>query len=116
MEVQLGTLAEFTVAEERLEGFMNADFKKGQNIFVVGGAGGVGNLVVQLAKHFYGASYVVATTRTPKVEFFQTLTVSGENLEKLRPYLETDKLKAAIDPTGPYNIFCNSGGEIGGER
>ncbi|EEF50413.1 alcohol dehydrogenase, putative [Ricinus communis] len=186
---QLGTLAEFIVVEERfvakkpknlsfeeaaslplavqtaMEGFMNADFKKGQNICVVGGAGGVGSLVVQLAKHFYGASYVVATTSTSKMEFVQSLgadkvvdytntgykdikekydfvydtigdsknsfvvakdnapiiditwppsnpvavysalTVSGENLEKLRPYLETGKLKAVIDPTGPYKFM-----------
>ncbi|KDP28730.1 hypothetical protein JCGZ_14501 [Jatropha curcas] len=185
---QLGTLAEFIVVEEGLvadkpknlsfeeaaslplavqtamEGFKTADFKEGENIFVVGGAGGVGSLVVQLAKHLYGASYIVATTSTPKVEFvkslgadkvtdytkikykeieekydfvydtigdsgnsfvvakdnapiiditwppahpravYSSLTVSGENLEKLRPYLETGKLKAVIDPTGPYKF------------
>lgn len=28
--------------------------------------------------------------------------MSGENLEKLGPYLESGKLKAVIDPTGPY--------------
>ncbi|KAK2650513.1 hypothetical protein Ddye_018002 [Dipteronia dyeriana] len=127
-----------------------------ENIFVVGGAGGVGTLVIQLAKHLYGASYVVATTSTPKVEFvknlgvdevidytktvyeeieekydflydtvgdcknsfvvakedapivditwppshpravYSSLTVSGENLEKLRSYLETG--------TGPYKF------------
>ncbi|TXG62723.1 hypothetical protein EZV62_009717 [Acer yangbiense] len=185
---QLGTLAEFIVVEESLvatkpnnlsfeeaaslplavqtaiEGFETAGFKAGQNIFVVGGAGGVGTLVIQLAKHLYGASYVVATTSTPKVEFvknlgadkvidytkttyeeidekydflydtigdcknsfvvakedapiiditwppshpravYSSLTVSGENLEKLRPYLETGKLKSEIDPTGPYKF------------
>ncbi|KAK0580666.1 hypothetical protein LWI29_004825 [Acer saccharum] len=112
----------------------------------------------------YGASYVVATTSTPKVEFvknlgadkvidytkttyeeieekydflydtigdcknsfvvakedapivditwppshpravYSSLTVSGENLEKLRSYLETGKLKSEIDPTGPYKF------------
>uniref|UniRef100_A0A2N9JBQ2 Enoyl reductase (ER) domain-containing protein n=1 Tax=Fagus sylvatica TaxID=28930 RepID=A0A2N9JBQ2_FAGSY len=185
---QLGTLAELIVVEESLiarkpknisfeeaaslplavqtaiEGFITAGFKEGQSVFVVGGAGGVGTLVVQLAKHFYGASHVVATTSTPKVEFikklgadevvdytktryedidekydfvydtigdtknsflvakddapivditwppsnpgavYSSLTVSGENLEKLRPYLESGKLKAVIDPTGPYNF------------
>ena len=94
---QLGTLADFIVVEERLvaekprnlsfeeaaslplavqtamEGFITADFKRGQNIFVVGGAGGVGSLVVQLAKHVYGASHVVATTSTDKVDFVQNL-------------------------------------------
>ncbi|KAK4267747.1 hypothetical protein QN277_024487 [Acacia crassicarpa] len=185
---QLGTLAQLIVVEESLiaqkpkcltfeeaaslplavqtavEGFETAKFKKGQNVIVVGGAGGVGTLVVQLAKHLYGASCVVATTSTPKVEFvkqlgadkvvdyrstkyediddkfdfvydtigdcknsfvvakdegvivditwppshpraiYSSLTVSGEILEKLRPFLESGKLKAVIDPTSPYNF------------
>ncbi|XP_031272611.1 2-methylene-furan-3-one reductase-like [Pistacia vera] len=185
---QLGTLAEFIVVEESvvaekpknlsfeeaaslplavqtaIEGFETAKFKEGQTIFIVGGAGGVGTLVVQLAKHLYGASYIVATTSTPKVEYvknlgadkvidykktsyeeieekfdflydtigdckssfvvakddapiiditwppshpravYSSLTVSGENLEKLRPCLENGKLKAEIDPTGPYKF------------
>lgn len=94
---QLGTLAEFIVVEETLvakkpkclsfeeaaslplaiqtamEGFHIAKFKEGDTIFVVGGGGGVGTLVVQLAKHVYGASYVVATTSTTKVEFVKEL-------------------------------------------
>ncbi|KAI8027453.1 hypothetical protein LOK49_LG02G00540 [Camellia lanceoleosa] len=185
---QLGTLAEFIVVEENLvamkpenisfeeaaslplavqtamEGFKTANFKEGQTVFIVGGAGGVGTLAVQLAKQFYRASHVVATTSTPKVEFvknlgadkvvdyrktryeeveekfdllydtigdtensfvvakdaapiiditwppsnpnatYSGLTVSGNNLEKLRPYLESGKLKAVIDPTGPYHF------------
>ncbi|KAK9273014.1 hypothetical protein L1049_017821 [Liquidambar formosana] len=185
---QLGTLAQFIIVEENLvamkpknisfeeaaslplavqtaiEGFITAGFKQGQTIFIVGGAGGVGTLVVQLAKHLYGASQVVATTSTPKVEFvknlgadkvvdytttryeeieekydflydtigdcknsfvvakddapivvitwppshsratYSSLTVRGEILEELRPYLESGKLKAVIDPTGPYNF------------
>lgn len=28
----------------------------------------------------------------------------GDELEKLRPYLESGKLKAVIDPTGPYTF------------
>uniref|UniRef100_A0A2P2M9Q4 2-methylene-furan-3-one reductase-like n=2 Tax=Rhizophora mucronata TaxID=61149 RepID=A0A2P2M9Q4_RHIMU len=185
---QLGTLAEFIVVEESLvakkpkglsfeeaaslplavqtamEGFTTAGFREGRTIFVVGGAGGVGTLVVQLAKQLYGASHVVATCSTPKVEFvkslgadkvidytktkyqeisekydflydtigdtensfvvakedapiiditwppahpkavYSSLTVSGDNLEKLQPLLETGKLKPIIDPTGPYNF------------
>ncbi|XP_077235599.1 2-methylene-furan-3-one reductase-like isoform X2 [Tasmannia lanceolata] len=183
---QLGTLAEYVAVEESLvalkptnlsfeeatslplavqtaiEGFETGNFKERQSIFIVGGAGGVGTLVVQLAKHFYGASEVVATTSTPKVDFvkslgadtvidytkqkyeevpekfdflydtigdcknsfvvakdeapiiditwppshsravYSSLTVCGENLEKLRPYIESGKLKAVIDPNSPY--------------
>ncbi|KAF8413071.1 hypothetical protein HHK36_001047 [Tetracentron sinense] len=185
---RLGTLAEYIVVEETLvalkptnlsfedaaslplavqtaiEGFITAGFKDGQSVFIVGGAGGVGTLAVQLAKHFYGASQVVATTSTPKVEFvkslgadrvidytkikyeeinekydflydtigdcknsfvvakdeapivditwppshpravYSSLTVCGESLEKLRPYLESGTLKVVIDPTGPYRF------------
>ncbi|XP_052192018.1 2-methylene-furan-3-one reductase-like isoform X2 [Diospyros lotus] len=158
---RLGTLAEFTLVEETLvamkpenisfeeaaslplavqtaiEGFKTAGFKAGQTVFIVGGAGGVGTLVVQLAKQLYGASQVVATTSTPKVEFvkslgadkvvdytktgyeevqekydllydtkavYSSLTVSGDILEKLAPYLESGKLKPVIDPTGPYHF------------
>ncbi|KAL2460764.1 Quinone oxidoreductase-like protein [Abeliophyllum distichum] len=94
---KLGTLAQFIVVEENLvamkpknisfeeaaslpvavqtavEGFKTAGFKEGQTIFVVGGAGGVGSLVVQLAKQLYRASLVAATTSTAKVEFVKTL-------------------------------------------
>ena len=94
---QLGTLAQFILVEESLvarkpkslsfeeaaslplavqtaiEGFKTAGFKEGETIFVVGGAGGVGSLVVQLAKLLYGASYVVATSSTPKVKFAKQL-------------------------------------------
>ncbi|EYU32018.1 hypothetical protein ABFS82_02G153500 [Erythranthe guttata] len=185
---QIGTLAEFTVVEENLvaekpgnlsfeeaaslpvaaqtavEGFRTADFKKGQSVFIVGGAGGVGSLAVQLAKYFYGASFVTATTSTGKVEMVKklgadkvvdytktaygeieekydlvydtvgdsrnscvvakedglviditwppsnpkalhsSLTVSGEILENLRPCLDSGKLKAVVDPAGPFDF------------
>lgn len=39
----------------------------------------------------------------PKANY-SSLTVSGESLEKLRPFLESGKLKAVIDPTGPYDF------------
>lgn len=94
---QLGTLAEFIVVEEHLvalkpknisfeaaaslpvavqtaiEGFRMAEFREGQTVFVVGGAGGVGSLVVQLAKHLFRASEVVATTSSTKVKFVKSL-------------------------------------------
>ncbi|OIT19867.1 2-methylene-furan-3-one reductase [Nicotiana attenuata] len=94
---QLGTLAEFIVVEEELvarkpknvsfeeaaslpvalqtaiEGFKTVGYKKGQSVFIVDGAGGVGSLVIQLAKQLYGASFVTATTSTTKVEFVKSL-------------------------------------------
>lgn len=94
---QLGSLAQFIVVEENLvaikpknlsfeeaaslpvavqtavEGFKTAGFKEGQSVFIVGGAGGVGTLAVQLAKQFYKASSVTATTSSGKVEFVKRL-------------------------------------------
>ncbi|KAL0464680.1 UNVERIFIED_CONTAM: 2-methylene-furan-3-one reductase [Sesamum latifolium] len=183
---QLGSLAEFVVLEEELvavkpknvsfeeaasfpvavqtavEGFKTAGFKEGQSVFIVGGAGGVGTSALQLAKQFYKASVVTATTSTGKVDFLKglgadkvvdytktryveveekydlvfdtigdsrksyvvakedapviditwppsnpraqhtSLTVSGKILEELRPYLESRKLKAVIDPSSPF--------------
>lgn len=94
---QLGTLAQFITVEESLvalkpknlsfeeaaslpvavqtalEGFKTAGFEEGKSVFVVGGAGGVGTLAVQLAKELYKASLVTATTSTEKVEFVKEL-------------------------------------------
>ncbi|XP_047334994.1 2-methylene-furan-3-one reductase-like [Impatiens glandulifera] len=185
---QLGTMAQFIVVDHDLvskkpknltfeeaaslplavqtavEGFRTSCFKEGWTVFVVGGAGGVGSLVVQLAKHVYGASKVVATTSTTKVKFveglgadkvvdylktryedieerfdlvydtigdsensfvlakkgapviditwppsnprvlYSGLTISGKILDDLHSYLLKGKLKAVIDPTGPYHF------------
>ncbi|PSD77236.1 NADPH:quinone reductase, partial [Acinetobacter baumannii] len=94
---QCGTLAEYTAAEEHLvvakpknlsfedaaglafvlvtaqQAFETAKFAKGQSVFIVGGAGGVGSAAIQLAKHVYGASKVVATTSTAKVGLVKSL-------------------------------------------
>lgn len=94
---QLGSLAQFIAVEEDLvaakpknlsfeeaaslpvavqtavEGFTTAGFEEGQSVFIVGGAGGVGTLAVQLAKKLYGAALVTATTSTGKLEFVKRL-------------------------------------------
>ncbi|XP_057866465.2 2-methylene-furan-3-one reductase [Cryptomeria japonica] len=94
---QVGTLAEFTVAEEHLlalkptnlsfeeaaslplalltalQSFDTVGFQKGQSVFIVGGAGGVGSLAIQLAKHVFEASRIVSTCSTGKVEFVKNL-------------------------------------------
>ncbi|PWA58105.1 hypothetical protein CTI12_AA401390 [Artemisia annua] len=95
----LGTLAQFIVVEENLvtfkpknisfeeaaslpvaaetavEGFKMGSFRKGMDVFVVGGGGGVGTLVVQLAKQVFGASKVAATSSTSKMDFLKSLGV-----------------------------------------
>ena len=39
----------------------------------------------------------------PKV-IYSSLTVGGESMEKLKPCLESGKIKAVIDPSGPYHF------------
>ena len=104
----LGTLAQFIVVGENLvtfkpknisfeeaaslpvaaqtavEGFKTGSFRKGMDIFVVGGGGGVGTLVVQLAKQVFGASKVVATSSTSKMDFLKSLGV-----DKVYDYTKT---------------------------
>nr|ABK23099.1 unknown [Picea sitchensis] len=116
---QYGTLTQYTAVEESLialkpenmsfeeaasfplalqtaqEGFDRAKFQRGQTVFIVGGEGGVGSLAIQLAN----------SSPHPRAEFY-IVTPSGSNLERLRSYIECEKLKPVIDPTGPY-AFSN---------
>ncbi|XP_029125167.1 2-methylene-furan-3-one reductase [Cajanus cajan] len=181
----IGSLAEYTVAEEKLLAhkpsnlsFIEAaglplailtayqaleivELSAGQSVLVLGGAGGVGTLVIQLAKHLFGASKVAATASTPKLDLLRSLGADfpidytkenfeelpekfdvvydavgesdkalkgvkeggkvvtieppatppaimyslisdGASLEKLQPYLESGKMKAILDPKGPF--------------
>ncbi|XP_057810982.1 2-methylene-furan-3-one reductase-like [Salvia miltiorrhiza] len=178
---QMGSLAEFTAAEEKLlalkpknldfveaaslplaletayEGLERAGFSEGKSILVLGGAGGVGSLVIQLAKHVFGASMIAATASTSKLDLVKSfgadlaidytkqnfedldtkfdlvydavgerdravkvlkeggsvvgidpkdptfvLTSSGDFLKRIAPYLESGKVKAVLDPKGPF--------------
>lgn len=96
---QFGSLAEYTAVEEKLvalkpksldfvqaaglplaietayEGLQRAGFSTGKSILVLGGAGGVGSLVIQLAKQVFGALKVAATASTGKLEFLRSLGV-----------------------------------------
>lgn len=110
---QYGSLAEYTAVEEKLlalkpknldftqaaglplaietanEGLERAGFSSGKSILVLGGAGGVGTLVIQLAKQVFGASRVVATSSTGKLELLKSLGAdlaidyTKENFEEL---------------------------------
>ncbi|KAJ4729207.1 2-methylene-furan-3-one reductase-like [Melia azedarach] len=180
-----GSLAEYTAVEEKLlalkpkvlsfteaaslplaietayQGLERSGFSAGKSILVLGGAGGVGTLVIQLAKYVFGASKVAATSSTGKLDFIKSLgtdlaidytkenfedlpekfdvvfdtvgqcdkalkaikeggnvvaiigsvkppaslfvvTSNGSVLEKLNPYLESGKVKAVLDPKGPF--------------
>ncbi|KAF8037520.1 hypothetical protein BT93_B0423 [Corymbia citriodora subsp. variegata] len=182
---QHGTLAEYTAVEERLlalkpknlsfveaaslplaietayEGLERTGFSPGKSILVLGGAGGVGSLLIQLAKEVFGASRVAATSSTGKLDLLKSLgadlaidytkenfedlqekfdvvydtvgqseravravkeggsvltiagaatppavrfilTSAGSVLEKLNPFLESQKIKPLIDPKGTF--------------
>ncbi|KAG5529253.1 hypothetical protein RHGRI_029825 [Rhododendron griersonianum] len=128
---QLGTQAEYIVVEENLvakkpenisfeeaaslplavqtamEGCKTGGFKEGQTIFEVGGAGGVGTLAVQLAKHFYEASLVVATTSTAKVEFVRSLG-AGKVVDYTKTRYEEveDKFDLLYDTIGYIAMYA----------
>ncbi|KAL1163213.1 hypothetical protein V6Z11_A07G255000 [Gossypium hirsutum] len=92
---QYGTLAEYTAVEERLLAPKpkNLSFAEAASLpakaFNDAGAGGVGSMVIQLAKHVFGASRVVATASTGKLELLRNLGAdlavdyTKENLEDL---------------------------------
>ncbi|XP_041005900.1 2-methylene-furan-3-one reductase-like [Juglans microcarpa x Juglans regia] len=189
---RFGSLAEYTAVEERVlslkpnnlsfveaaslplvietayEGLERTGFSAGKSILVLGGAGGVGTQVIQLAKHVFGASKVAATASTGKLELLKSLgadwaidytkenfedlpekfdvvydtvgeveraikamkeggrvvtivpqpppatspppaftfflTSKGSILEKLKPYLESGKVKPVIDPKSPFSF------------
>ncbi|MED6164145.1 hypothetical protein PIB30_086869 [Stylosanthes scabra] len=181
----IGSLAEYTAAEEKVlahkpsnlnfveaaslplaiitayQGLERVSLSPQQSILVLGGAGGVGTHVVQLAKHVFGASKVAATASTAKLELLRNLGADllidytklnfedlpekfdvvfdavGQNeralkaikeggkvvtivepeippaiwyllnsegavLEKLKPYLESGKIKPILDPKSPF--------------
>ncbi|KAJ7943639.1 2-methylene-furan-3-one reductase-like [Quillaja saponaria] len=182
---QFGSLAEYTAVEEKLlalkpknldfvqaaglplaietayEGLERTGFSSGKSILVLNGSGGVGSLVIQVAKQVFGASRVVATSSTRNLELLKSLgadlaidytkenfedlpekfdvvydaigqsdravkavkeggsvvvltgtvtppgfrfvvTSEGAVLRKLNPYLESGKVKAVVDPKGPF--------------
>ncbi|GLJ46107.1 hypothetical protein SUGI_0971130 [Cryptomeria japonica] len=90
---QAGALEDFAVADDHmlalkpsslsfeeaatlplaLQAFDTVDFQKGQSVFIVGGAGGVGSLAIQLAKNVFEASRIVSSCITGKFEFVKSL-------------------------------------------
>eukprot|EP00897_Mesotaenium_endlicherianum_P008634 jgi/Mesen1/779/ME000110S_11045 len=94
---QSGTLAQYVAAEQKLvalkpknltfaeaaglplailtanEGFERANLQEGQSVLIIGGAGGVASLAIQIAKKVYKAGHVAATASAQKVEFVRGL-------------------------------------------
>ncbi|KAL5725149.1 2-methylene-furan-3-one reductase [Ranunculus cassubicifolius] len=122
---QFGSIAEYTAVEEKLlapkpknldfsqaaslplalgtayDGLEKTGFSAGKSILVLGGPGGVGSLVIQLAKQVYGASKVAATSSTGKLNFLKSLGVdlaidyTKENFEDL-----PEKFDVVFDAVG----------------
>ncbi|KAA8533146.1 hypothetical protein F0562_033321 [Nyssa sinensis] len=130
---QFGSIAELPglplAIETAYEGLEKSGFSAGKSILVLGGAGGVGSLVIQLAKHenfedlpekfdvIYdtvgqgekavkvvkeGGSVVVLTGAVTPPGFRFVVTSNGAVLEKLNPFLESGKVKPVVDSKGPF--------------
>ncbi|MED6123621.1 hypothetical protein PIB30_050805 [Stylosanthes scabra] len=143
------------------QGLERLQFSAGKSILVLGGAGGVGTLIIQLAKQVFGAGKVAAAASAGKLELLrklgvdlpidytkenfqelpekfdvvydtvgetekalkaikeggQVITIAGPAippaiflfvlsdggvLEKLKPYLESGKVKPVLDPKSPF--------------
>ncbi|RZS23190.1 hypothetical protein BHM03_00056068, partial [Ensete ventricosum] len=127
---QFGSLAEYTSVEEKLlalkpktidfvqaaglplaietanEGLERSGFSAGKSILILGGAGGVGSLVIQLAKHVFGASRVAATASTGKLDLLKSLGAdlaidyTKENFEEL-----AEKFDVVYDAVGKHTYF-----------
>ncbi|PKA61715.1 Quinone oxidoreductase-like protein [Apostasia shenzhenica] len=130
---QFGSLAEYTAVEEKLlaikpknlnfaeaaglplaietasEGLEKAGFSAGKSVLVLGGAGGVGSLVIQVAKHVFGASRVAATSSTGKLELLKSLGAdlavdyTKENFEDL-----SEKFDVVYDAVGQAEKAVNA--------
>ncbi|KAM1357846.1 hypothetical protein ACFX1Q_044880 [Malus domestica] len=122
---RIGSLAEYTAVEERVlalkpknlsfveaaslplaietayEGLERLELSAGKSILVLGGAGGVGTHVIQLAKHVFGASKVAATASTKKLDLLRSLGAdlaidyTKENFEDL-----TEKFDVVYNAVG----------------
>ncbi|CAM6088706.1 unnamed protein product [Calypogeia fissa] len=123
---QYGSLAQYTAVEEKLiafiprrlnfveaaslplavetafESFEHVSLKEGETVLVLGGAGGVGSLAVQLAKHVFKASLVAATTSTPNVDF-----VKGLGADVVIDY----KNEALTDHPNRYDVVLDTVGK-----
>ncbi|KAH7532519.1 hypothetical protein FEM48_Zijuj04G0028800 [Ziziphus jujuba var. spinosa] len=130
---KFGTLAEYTAAGENVlalkpnnlnfveaaslplaietayEGFERAQLSAGQSILILGGAGGVGSLAIQLAKHVFGASRVAATASTAKLDLLRSLGAdlaidyTKEKYEEL-----PEKFDVVYDTVGKFHPKSNS--------
>ncbi|CAH9095428.1 unnamed protein product [Cuscuta europaea] len=137
---QFGSLGQYTAVEEKLlalkpknlsfpqaaslplaietayEGLERVGFSARKSLLVLGGAGGVGSLVIQLAKNVFGASKVAATSSTGKLELLKNLGAdlsidyTKQNFEEL-PY----KFDVIYDTVGQGERAVNAvkeGGSI----
>ncbi|KAL2335656.1 hypothetical protein Fmac_016869 [Flemingia macrophylla] len=121
----IGSLAEYTVAEEKVlahkpsnlsfieaaaipgaiitayQALEKVECSAGKSVLVLGGAGGVGTLAIQLAKHVFGASKVAATASTAKLDLLRNLGAdlaidyTKENFEEL-----AEKFDLVFDTVG----------------
>ena len=86
-----------------LQSLRQGNLKKGDTIFISGGAGGVGTYAIQLAKHVFQASKVVTTCSAAKADFCQSL-----GADVCIDYTKVDPYSAAH---GPFDMCFDTVGD-----
>jgi len=89
------------------QAFKNMGLKEGESVFITGGAGGVGTLAIQLAKHVFKAKRVVTTASAgPKAELCKSLGADevvdykSSNFEEVYGADDAEKFDVCFDTTG----------------
>eukprot|EP00927_Polykrikos_kofoidii_P074090 TRINITY_DN70050_c0_g1_i1.p1 TRINITY_DN70050_c0_g1~~TRINITY_DN70050_c0_g1_i1.p1 ORF type:complete len:428 (-),score=74.38 TRINITY_DN70050_c0_g1_i1:201-1334(-) len=89
------------------QAFKKMGLKEGDNVFITGGAGGVGTLAIQLAKHVFKAKLVATTASAgPKTELCKSLGADivvdykSANFDEVYGAEGTEKFDVCFDTTG----------------
>eukprot|EP00697_Spironema_sp_BW2_P006484 gnl/Spiro4/194_TR108_c0_g1_i1.p1 gnl/Spiro4/194_TR108_c0_g1~~gnl/Spiro4/194_TR108_c0_g1_i1.p1 ORF type:complete len:365 (-),score=78.72 gnl/Spiro4/194_TR108_c0_g1_i1:74-1168(-) len=92
-----------------LQSMRDAGVREGSRVLITGGAGGVGTLAIQIAKHILGASMVATTASGPKADLCRSLgadTVVDYRVAPFETQLPHQSFDVGFDTTGEVVRMC----------